>query len=67
MLGVIPSHHGVDRECTEQELAQEVVEYALGQPNQGGKQEGVLEEVEGQEEGEQEAQEGALDEQEKHS
>ena len=67
MLGVVPSHHGVDREGTEQELAQEVVEYALGKPDQRREQEGVLEEVEGQEEGEQEAQEGALDEQEKHS
>ena len=67
MLGVVPSHHGVDREGTEHELAQEVVEYALGQPDQRREQEGVLEEVEGQEQGEQEAQEGALDEQEKHS
>ena len=67
MLGVVPSHHGVDREGTEQELAQEVVEYALGQPDQRREQERVLEKVEGQEEGEQEAEEGALDEQEKHS
>ena len=67
MLGVVPSHYGVDREGTEQELAQEVVEYALGQPDQLREQEGVLQEVEGQEEGDQEAQEGALDEQEKHS
>jgi len=67
VFGVIPLHHGVDREGTEEELAQKVVEDALGQPDQRGEQQGVLEEVEGQQEGEQEAQEGALDEQEKHS
>lgn len=49
MLGVVPSHHGVDREGTEKEFAKEMVEYALDKPDQRRKQEGILEEVEGQE------------------